>query len=117
MHASSGEIPRARLVVHRQRRDGGAGGDAWQVLGLSGGVAAGHERVRGERDGGEVGRAQKSGSHLFKHDVQLDRSVPLSPELFGDTETLQRQLVGHLLPHRGVVAFGGGHEPANFALG
>ena len=38
-------------------------------------------------------------------------------EALGHDQALERELLGHLAPHRGVVPFDGRHEPAHLGLG
>ena len=77
-------------------------------------VGAGvHDGVGREHDGREVGGAQQHAAHLLEHDAELDEGEALPAVLLGDVEALEAELVGHLAPHRGVVALGGLHQPAD----
>ena len=66
---------------------------------------------------GEVGGAQQDAAHLLEHDAELDEGEALAAVLLGDGETLEPELLAHLLPDRGVVALGRLHEAAHFRLG
>ena len=110
-------VPLARRLGERQRGDGLAGGDARQVVLLGRVVAAVEQRVGGEHDGREVGRAQQRPAHLLEHDAELDVAVARAAELLGDGEALQAELLAHLRPDGGVVAVLGLHQATDLGLG
>ena len=64
---------------------------------------------------------EKYGAHSSTRPIssstiaELDEREPLAAVLLGDVEALEPELVGHLVPHRGVVALGGLHQPAHLA--
>ena len=97
-------VPAAVLLGEGQRGDRLAGGDARQEVLLRRVVARVQQRLTGEDDGGEVGRAQEGPAHLFEHHDQLDEAVARAAELLGDDQALQAELLAHLRPHGRVVA-------------
>jgi hypothetical protein len=111
------EVPLPVVLGDGERGDRLPRGNAGQVALLGFVVAGGEQRVGGQCHGGEEGRAQESGAHLLEHDEELHVGEARTPELLGNGERLQAQLVGHLAPHRRVVPFGGVHEPAHLGLG
>ena len=58
----------------------------------------------------KYGAHEQHAAHLLEHDAELDEREALAAVLLGDVEALEAELVGHLAPHRGVVALGGLHE-------
>ena len=111
------EVPLPVVLGDGEGGDRLARGDPGQVALLGLVVARGEQRVGRQRHGGEERRAQQRGAHLLEHDQQLDVGEARAPELLGDGERLQAELVGHLAPHRRVVALGGVHETAHLGLG
>ena len=111
-----GLVPATVLLAQRERADLLTAREARQVL-LFGGVVPGEQqRVRGEDAGGEVRRAQQRPAHLFQHDTELEEAEARPAVLLGNGQALQPELLTHLLPELGLVAFGGVHQPAYFAL-
>ena len=111
------EVPLAVVLGDGEGGDRLARGDAGQVALLGLVVARRQQRVGGQRDGGEERRAEQRGTHLLEDDEQLHVGEARPPELLGDGQRLQAELVGHLAPHGGVVALGGVHEAADLGLG
>ena len=109
-HSDAGLVPPTVVFGERQGGNGGARRDAGQVLFLRRIVTTVHQRIRGEDDGREVGRAQERSTHLFEHDDQLDVRKPGAAEFLGNDEPLQTHLIGHLAPDRVVEAHFGRHH-------
>jgi len=83
---------------------------------LCGGVARRDERRAGEDDGGQERARQQCPSHLLEHHGELDRPVAVAAVLGRQGERLQAELLGHLAPHRLVVAPLGLHDAAHLLL-
>jgi hypothetical protein len=64
----------------------------------------------------EIRRAEERAAHLLHHDQQLDVAETGAAVLFGDQQTGQTHLLGHLLPCLGVVAALGRHLLAHGGL-
>ena len=103
-----GDGQRGDRLTRRQAREHG-------LLGVV--VARGEQRVGGQRDGGEERRAQQCGTHLLEYDRQLDVREAGAPELLGDGQRLESELVGHLAPDGGVVPLGRVHQTPDLGLG
>ena len=116
-HLDAVGVPLAVGLGEREGGDGLAAGDAGEQLGLLVVGTGVDDGVGREHDGGEVGRAEQHPTHLLHHDAELHEREALAAELLGDVKALEAELVGHLAPHRGVVALGGLHEPAHLGGG
>ena len=110
------EVPPARGLGDGQRRDRLTSGDAGEVRCLRLVVATGQQRVGGQRHRREVRRAQQRCAHLLEDHDQLDVGEAGAAELLWDDECLEAKLLGHLRPHRRVVAVLGGHEGPDLGL-
>ena len=106
-------VPAAAGLGDCERRDRLARRDAREDGGLLVGGARVHDRTGGQHHAREVGRAQQHATHLLEHDAELDEREALPAVRLGEMEALQAELLGHLLPHRGVVSLVGLHEPAD----
>ncbi|CAB4966900.1 unannotated protein [freshwater metagenome] len=109
-------VPATIRFGKRNSGDGFTGCDARKDRGLGRVVTGLHHGVRSKNNRGEVRRAQKGAAHLFKNNDEFDVAITLSTELFGNGETLQTELLGHLCPHDGVVTALGVHLLTNISL-
>lgn len=80
-------------------------------------VVADQQGVGGQHHRREVGGAQQGPAHLLQHDDLLHEAEPLAAVGLGHGQPLQAHLVGHLVPHVGVVAPLGVHLLPHRRLG
>ena len=111
------EVPPSVVLCDGQGPDGLARGQTREEVFLGLVVARRQHRVGGQGDGGEERRAQQRRPHLLEHHDQLHVGEARTTELLGDRQRLEAELVGHLAPHRGVVALGRLHEAPHLGLG
>ncbi len=111
------EVPRARVLGQRERRDGVAGGQAGQVARAGRVVTGGEDRRRRQPDRREVGGADEGAPQLLEDDAELDRAVAGAAEPFRDGEALDAQLGRRALPRAPVPADGVVQQPPHLGLG